>query len=315
MAVEPLGVVFGERRRQLEGPFRRVRVVPARDPGLEEIGRVAAHLVDVCQHLGAPVVEQRHPALRFGMLRHEPVAVEIEPVVVGPPARPRLRVLPVLSVPRGDPAPVGVDPVDETVPPVRVVVGVHDDHRVLQQAVHGRSAARGQVIEHQHGRLGTAGLVAVHAVAHVDDDGHGLDRGVRDLAGRVGQPVVGQPDFLQAPMIGRRRDHGVVQVAPLVGSAVPVHDDAVRGLRHGTVIVGHQVGPRVRFAHHVADDRFWKGNGRVVGCDAGHADVQDEGQVLCPGVPGKEDAEQAGGEEDGRDDERGQRTDSGHGCS
>ena len=294
VAVEPLGVVFGQRRRKLEGPFRGVRVVPARDPGLEEIGRVAAHLVDVGQHLGAPVVEQRNPAPRFGMLRHEPVPVEVEPVVVGPPARPRRHVLPVLPVPRGDPAPVGVDPVDETVPAVRVVVGVHDNHGAVQQAVHGRSAARGEVVEHQHGRLGTARLVAVHAVAHVDDDGHGLDHGVGDLARRVGQPVVGQPDFLQAPVVGRRRDHGVVQAPPLVGGAVAVHHYAVRDRGHGPEIVGHQVGPRVRRAHRVPDDRFGTGDGRVVGCDARHADFHDEGQVLRPGGAGDEQANQAG---------------------
>ena len=280
MAVEPLGVVLRERRRQFEGPLRRVRVVAARDAGLEEIGRVAAHFVDVGQHLGAPVVEERHPALRFGVLRHEPVPVQIEPVVVGPPAWPRFHVLPVLAVPRGDRAPVGVDPVDETVPPVRVVVGVQDDHGAIQQAVHGRSAARGQVVEDQHGRLGPARLVAVHPVAHVDDDGHGLDQGVGHLPRRVGQPVVGQADLFQAGMVGRRRHHGVEQMASLVGGAVAVHRDAVRSFGHGPVIGGHQVGPRMRFAHHVADDRFGPGDGRVVGCDAGHADLHGKRKVL-----------------------------------
>ena len=56
-------------------------------------------------------------------------------------------------------------------------------------------------------------------------------------------------------------------------------------------------------AHHVADDRFGTGDGRVVGADARHADIHGKGQFLSPDV--------AGGE--GQDEyQKGQHVDSDH---
>ena len=99
-AVERAGVVRRDLAGEVERAGGRVRVVAARDAGLEEERGVAAHLVEVGRELGPPAMPKGHPPLRLRVLHQQPVAVEVEEVVVRPAAGPRLVVLAVLPVER-----------------------------------------------------------------------------------------------------------------------------------------------------------------------------------------------------------------------
>ena len=61
--------------------------------GREVVGRVASLLVEVDRDLGEEIEEELHPARGLGLSDGEPVAIEVEEVVVAAPARPGLVVL------------------------------------------------------------------------------------------------------------------------------------------------------------------------------------------------------------------------------
>ena len=58
------------------------RVVARTFAGIEIKCLVGTHLVVVCHHVGLPFVKELQPCLAFGVDGHEPVAVEVEPVMI-----------------------------------------------------------------------------------------------------------------------------------------------------------------------------------------------------------------------------------------
>ena len=81
------------------------------DAGLEEVGAVdVAHFVVVGDDVGLPVVEEFEAALGLGVDGGEPVAVEVEPVVVGAAIGPAFLVLAITAVGAGVLAAVAVGP-------------------------------------------------------------------------------------------------------------------------------------------------------------------------------------------------------------
>lgn len=139
-----------------------------RHPRLEEVGRVGSHLVKVEHHVRFPVMEHLHPSLAFRVLQRQPVAVQIEPIVIGSSAGPGLLVLAVVRVTVGNGASIVIGPLGEPFEPVGVQTRIQQDNHVIEQLLMGWPFRRRQVIGHQRRRITAARLVAVHAVPHVD---------------------------------------------------------------------------------------------------------------------------------------------------
>ena len=76
--------------RELPRARRDERVPARRHAGVEIVGRIRAHLVIVDRDIRLPGVPGAHPCLRLGLCLKEPLAVEIEPVVVGPRRDPQI---------------------------------------------------------------------------------------------------------------------------------------------------------------------------------------------------------------------------------
>ena len=262
--------------REVEGRGRRVRVVPGRDAGLEKERGLGAHLVVVGRDLGPPAVPERHPPPALPERRREPVAVEVEEVVVRPPLRPRLVVLPVLRVGHGHGAPPAVGPVDEAVAPVRVEERVeqHDD-----LAEHGLDLALGggEVVEVDERGLGPRRLVPVDGVPLVHDGRHPGDLGVGDRLGRLAQPDVLGLDLAQPRQVLRRRHDRVDEPAALVRRPVEPEHDARRRRRDGLDVADDLLGPRVPLADREAQDLGRRRDGRVVGRRPRHGVLDGEG--------------------------------------
>ena len=108
--VEMLRVIGRDLSGQLLVAFRGIAVHPRRLSGLEEEGSVGAHLVMIGQDVRLPVVEDHEPVLALIMLRRQPVAVEVEPIVVETSAGPGLAELAVVRIAHARYALVAVHP-------------------------------------------------------------------------------------------------------------------------------------------------------------------------------------------------------------
>ncbi len=207
----------GELVGQLEVPRRGQGVLAARHPGLEEVGGVGPHLVEVGHHVGPPPVELLEAGSGLGLLRQEPVAVEIEPVVVGAAVGPGLAVLAVPAVGDQHPAAVHVGPLGEPPQAVGVERRVEDDHRLGEQALDRLPPRRRQVVGDEKRRVRAARLVAVDAVAEVDHHRHAGGAGLTRR--RIGEPPVRGEDLVEPRQVLGRRDREVEERPLLVGAA------------------------------------------------------------------------------------------------
>ena len=133
--------------------------------GREEVGLVPAHFVQVDDDHRVPLPNRGDLAAGLGLREGEPVAIEVEHVVVHPPARPRLVMLGRLPVGIGCDAGGGEEIVHEARPPVGVLHRV-DDHDGAGHDLGGtRIVLRGEQVigSHQRG-VGRGDLVAVDAI-------------------------------------------------------------------------------------------------------------------------------------------------------
>ena len=135
--VEPLRVVPSEKLEILALVPGQVRIVGNR-LGREVVGGVGTHFVQVDEYGREVVLKDLHPAQGLGMVQRDPVAVQVEVVVVGPPAGPRFVVLGrqrtgVWLQAFGD-----LVIVDEPIPSVRVLDRVDHHDRLFEDMVHDR---------------------------------------------------------------------------------------------------------------------------------------------------------------------------------
>ena len=162
--IEPCGVVAAQQALLRALVLRDIGIERIR-AGREEIGAVAAHLVRIDQHHRLPFGHRRNLAARFGLGQREPVAIEIEQVMVIAPARPGLVVPGGVAITRRCDAELRVIGIGEPRPPIGVLAGVDDDHAFAQDRIDQRVPLRSEQVIGQHQRrVRSADLVPVHAV-------------------------------------------------------------------------------------------------------------------------------------------------------
>ncbi|MBQ1674259.1 MAG: hypothetical protein II064_09245, partial [Bacteroidales bacterium] len=122
-------VVAGQAADEFPAILGDQRMPARRLTGREMIIGVRALLVRTRIYIRFPLVHRDGTGARFGLRLVDPVAVQVEPVVVGPAARPGLRMLEFLAVGVSDGTPVRIDPLRETADPVGI------DHRVDQHDI------------------------------------------------------------------------------------------------------------------------------------------------------------------------------------
>jgi len=224
--IEGAGVVFAEgfgEGNVLAGSEGVQAICDARG---EEVGEGTSHFVVVEGELGSPVHPDRVASDGFWLGEGEPVAVEVEPVVVGASAGPGFESFSVLGVGAGVLAAVVVGPVGEAVATVGVEVGDKDDDGVFEDVVNLVALAVGEVVEAPESGFADAGFVAVDAVAHPEDEGHAFNFGVGDFGGLSEEAAVGGFDFLDSGEIFGGGDDGVIQRLTLMGAGVREDLDA-----------------------------------------------------------------------------------------
>ena len=208
-------------------------------------------------------MELPQPALRLGVLQRQPVAVQVEPVVVEAAAGPGLVLLDVGGVGNGGFAAARVHPARKARHAVGVDAGVDQHHRVAQHLLDGRALGRRQVVHCQQRGVGAAGLVAVHAVAHPEHGGH-LTYVEPARHSRVGELVVLGLDLGDVALVCGRGNGEQQQGPVLVGAGVLGDGNAVGGRVHGPHVEQQLVVAGVPFAHFVAQHRGGRWDGRVV---------------------------------------------------
>jgi hypothetical protein len=233
-------------------PLRELRVDPIgheliprvlRLGRLEKVGAVGPHFVVVGHHVGPPPVIEVDPIPALDLRERKPVAVQVEPVVVGPPAGPDLVVLAVEGIGHQGIALVHVGPVGVPVAPVRIQDRLDQEDALLKILLDLRPLPGHEVVGLQHRHFAGGGLVAVHAVAELHDDR--LVPHVLDRRGRVADAQVLLAQLVEVLVVLRRGDDRVDHRPELVGLPDLRDRDAVR-LARQFVEVGHQASvPRV----------------------------------------------------------------------
>ena len=216
-----------------------------------------------------PLLQGRDPAPCLGLRQDEPVAVQVEQVVVRTPAGPGLVVLGRQSVRVGHEALGHLKMMNETIATVGILHRVDDDDRVLEDGIDDLVALRGkQVVGGQHRRVGGRDFVAVHGVGQPR---HRRPRGNDSLGLGAREPSVAQAShiglyFVDARQVRRRGNHGIDEFPALPALGIAEDLDAIR-LR---------LGQRVEVADHVRvpGDAFARGMpGHVL--DGRHLGVVD----------------------------------------
>ena len=209
--------------------------MPARRlTGREMIIGVRTLLVRTRIYIRFPLVHRDGAGARFGLRLVDPVAVQVEPVVVRAAARPRLRVFQLLAVGVRHGAAVRIHPLRETADAVGIDHRVDQDDIVLQYLLRIGRPGRGQVIGQQQRRVESARLVAVDAVAEpVEHRPAGLPVGRR-----VAEQVVLRLDAVDIADVLFRRDDQQIERPALVRPAVLAQQHAV-GSRGQRFHIGH----------------------------------------------------------------------------
>src|SRR5690606_1792381 len=106
--------------------------------------------------LGSPSSPKSMASDGFGLGEGHPVAVKVEPVVVGSTAGPGHVVFDVRGVFGGDGSSAAVDPVGEAVAAIGVVIGEENNDAIFEYVFGEGVVAGGETIEGHDGRFGTA---------------------------------------------------------------------------------------------------------------------------------------------------------------
>ena len=172
--------------------------------------------------LGMPVEEHRHPRAGLPLGQGEPVAVQVEQVVVAAARGPAVPVAHVLVVDDRHGAVPALPVGEETGAAVGILHGIDQEHAALEQRLRFGARVGGQVMEQGEGGVAAGGLVAVHAGA--DPEGEGAARVLaRGHGAATGQEGLHVRDPARLP------HHGHDQRTPLVALPVVSQDDPRRG--------------------------------------------------------------------------------------
>ncbi len=200
----------------------------------KEVGAVAAHLVQVDHDLRQPLEQDRDTAAALGLCLREPVAIQIEEVMVGAAAGPGLVVFGGQAQGVGDAGATGPGGLDEAPATIGVLQRVDQHDRLAQDGRGPWVVLRGQqMVRLEHRCAGRRDLVAVHAVQQRHHDrrtrDHRLDIGSRQQA-RIGKAPQVLLDVVQRrqTLRGANRQH---QQWPVL-EGPPVLDQP-RTVRHG----------------------------------------------------------------------------------
>ena len=237
----------------------------------EEVGRVAAHLVQVGGHLGKPVEEDAHPAAALRLAEGEPVAIQVEEIVVAAAARPRLVVLERHGLGIGGCGLPGSVRGQEAGPAVGVFARVDEDDRLAEDLLHLGIALGGEQVVGQ-GQRGIArrDLVAMHAVEQPGHGGKLLDQAIavsrREPAG-IAELAQARLHLVETRHPLGRADGEHVERAPLPGLRVLREPGALgRGLGQRLQVRGDLLRRGYGFARLVAHHLLQGGDARVVAC-------------------------------------------------
>src|SRR6056297_975543 len=171
-AVERLGVIFRNGGCEILIDLRCQRIGSGWYSRLEKIGGVGAHFMLIGNNIWAPFMKFSYSAAAFGMLNRHPVAVEIEPVVVGSSAGPYLIKFARIGVGYRGGAFMDIYPSSKTVQAIGVKSGIQENNRIFQHRIHFNSCCRSKVVGCQHGGVGPAWLVSMNAMSQRYDYGH-----------------------------------------------------------------------------------------------------------------------------------------------
>ena len=229
--VEPLRIILAEQRQARPLIRRQVRIVRV-GFRCEEIRRVRTHLVKIHVHHRQPLAQRLHLAEDLRLGQPDPIAIQVEQVMIGAAAGPRLIVLGRARTRIRHQAASLLEVVHEAVAPVRVLRRIDQHHHLRQHIVHNLVVARGQQVVRGHQRrVRGRDLVAVDSVGEPD---HGRQTGdqlarlrLRRLA-RVGDALDPALDLAQLADIGLGADRGVDQLSALPALPVLEYLDAVR---------------------------------------------------------------------------------------
>ena len=139
--------------------------------GYGEVVGVVALLVVVGVYLRHPLLVGGRVAPAFGVYAPHPIAVQVEPVVVGAAVGPGGVVFQVARFLAAGTAGNGVGPVDVAVTAVGVDANEKQVYRFAESVQHYGVVRSGQLPGELHGGLGAARFVAVDVVAVAVDDG------------------------------------------------------------------------------------------------------------------------------------------------
>ncbi len=142
-------------------------------------------------------------ASRLGLGHRQPVAVQVEVIVIGASARPGLVVLGRERV-GGGLDPVGdLELMDEAVASIGILGGNDDDQRFGEDLFHHRIVHRREkVIRGQKAGVGRRDLVAVNPIREPGDGGLRFDESARFRFGRL--PRLGEPFAVRADLVEPR---------------------------------------------------------------------------------------------------------------
>ena len=188
------------------------------------------HLVHVEQDAGHPVLIHPDAVAAHVVLRGEPVAVAVHPVVVRAGNRARFTVFAALLVQEMVLAGGGVDPRAETVDTVRIETGRQDKHRPFEQFFNLGILCGCIVISNRNQGLAAGDLVAVDGTAQVHDQRQFVEVQITGNL-RVQQFHMLLADLFQAGLVARRGDIDVHEVALLIGFTEGLDRDTVGNLR------------------------------------------------------------------------------------
>ena len=206
LTVEIGGLAAGENVLPLVGAGREVGVDRLAGGGEEE-GILGTHFVGVEEIERMPAAGSFDTAAGFRVDAQDPVAVQIEVVVVGAAVGPITGMQQSLVVDVREGAAVFGGLVAETVAAVGVHQRVDQDHHLVEHGQHLGVGGSHQVVDERQGRIGARGFIAVNGVGKPRHRWQLLHQAVAlgdRKRPRVGEFFHAAADLLEPRDIGRR---------------------------------------------------------------------------------------------------------------
>ena len=248
---------------ELQSGLAEKRVKAVHRSWRDEEGGVAAHLVQVRGDVGHPVMGCVHECGSFGLGHGQPLAVQVEPVMIGPPPRPGAGVLAMLGVGNRSLGMMDVHVVGKAARPVRIDQDDLVDHRGFEQSLDFLALCCGEEVEQGRAGIVAGRLGSVHAVGHLDDD-RGLLGDFSRAAG-VRERQMSLANLLQPGLIGRGGGGHAKDGTSEVGPPDHLDADSVGGGRYGAGITMEHFRRGDDFPGRKAGHILRLGDGAVIG--------------------------------------------------